>query len=329
MNFTQLLSSPTSYSPAQKELWTGRKTKPKLGVQYWYQQIILCELKRMNNIPQYEKHIALLGYACDEGVRRNNGRIGAAQGPDAIRKQLGRLAFHHQSKTITDYGNLLCKNEDLEFCQNALSMMTENFISHGVFSIVLGGGHDLAFGHYKGIHRALAQTKATSIGIINFDAHFDIRPIETQPNSGTPFNQIVTEFPDSVSYFVLGIQKAANPRELFTIAKEKNIDYLLHDRCEFNDFLMIKTKLDLFIKQNEVLYISIDLDGFSSAYAPAVSAPSPLGFSPNFFFKVLGYLMKSKKVVAVDLAELNPNFDRDHTTAILAARIIDAVVEGL
>lgn len=39
--------------------------------------------------------------------------------------------------------------------------------------------------------------------------------------------------------------------------------------------------------------------------------------------------MKSKKVVVIDLAELNPNFDRDHTTAILAARIIDAVVEGL
>ena len=31
------------------------------------------------------------------------------------------------------------------------------------------------------------------IGIINFDAHFDLRPIENQSNSGTPFNQILTE----------------------------------------------------------------------------------------------------------------------------------------
>ena len=39
--------------------------------------------------------------------------------------------------------------------------------------------------------------------------------------------------------------------------------------------------------------------------------------------------MQTQKVVAVDIAELNPRYDRDQCTAKLAARIVDAVVGGL
>jgi len=64
----------------------------------------------------------------------------------------------------------------------------------------------------------------------------------------------------------------------------------------------------------------------SSAYAPGVSAPSPLGFTPYFVFKVLVFLFESKKVISFDIAELNPSLDRDKLTANLAAKIIDFVV---
>ena len=39
--------------------------------------------------------------------------------------------------------------------------------------------------------------------------------------------------------------------------------------------------------------------------------------------------MKSQKVIAVDIAELNPTYDRDDCTARLAARIVDAIVGGV
>ena len=119
----------------------------------------------------------------------------------------------------------------------------------------------------------------------------------------------------------------ANTRELFEIAKDKKVDYLLNDTCELNNLEIIKGQLDPFLEKNDALYLTVDLDGFSSAYAPGVSAPSPLGFTPNFFFKVLDFLMNSQKVVAVDIAELNPKYDRDHCTASLAARIVYAVVK--
>ena len=118
-------------------------------------------------------------------------------------------------------------------------------------------------------------------------------------------------------------------RELFAIAKEKEVNYLFNDACENINYEVVTSKLHAFIERNDALYLTIDLDGFSSAYAPGVCAPSALGFSPAFAFKILNYLMQTQKVVAVDIAELNPRYDRDQCTGKLAAQIVAAVVEGL
>ena len=319
---------PTPYEAPLPQLWKGRATAPALGVQYWYQQVQLLDLEKESETDAVP-HVALLGYACDEGVRRNKGRIGAAHGPDAIRKQLTRLAFHHDSLSISDYGNLLCADGNLEDCQKALSVLTEQLLAQGSFPIVLGGGHDVAYGHFVGIHNALQQKGSSRIGIINFDAHFDLRPVEDKPHSGTPFNQILSEYRSTTEYFALGIQQPANTQELFAIAKEKKVNYLFNDACENINYEVVTSKLHAFIERNDALYLTIDLDGFSSAYAPGVSAPSALGFSPAFAVKILNYLMQTQKVVAVDIAELNPRYDRDQCTAKLAAQIVAAVVEGL
>ncbi len=319
---------PTPYQAPLPQLWKGRTTAPELGIQYWYQQVQLVDLEKESEA-EAVPHVALLGYACDEGVRRNKGRIGAAQGPDAIRKQLARLAYHHNSLRISDYGNLLCAEGNLEACQKALSVLTEQLLTQGSFPIVLGGGHDVAYGHFVGIHNALQQKGNSSIGIINFDAHFDLRPVADRPHSGTAFNQILSAYGSTTEYVALGIQQAANSPELFEIATEKEVNYLFNDACENINYEVVSSTLHAFIERNDALYLTIDLDGFSSAYAPGVSAPSPLGFSPAFAFKVLNFLMQTQKVVAVDIAELNPQYDHDQCTAILAARIVDAVVGGL
>jgi formiminoglutamase len=41
-----------------------------------------------------EPGVVLLGFACDEGVRRNKGRVGAAGAPLAVRKLLANTAWH-------------------------------------------------------------------------------------------------------------------------------------------------------------------------------------------------------------------------------------------
>jgi formiminoglutamase len=309
------------YKAGDKALYYGRKSK--LNNQYWHQEILVSHIEDLkNNNPT---DIGIIGYVCDEGVKRNQGRIGAQKGPKSIRNKLGKLPIHFENKKIIDFGDVICIDENLEDCQKALSKTVSTLISNKILPIAIGGGHDIAYANFNGIKEAIKNVSNNKIGIINFDAHFDLRAVETQPNSGTPFHQIITEN-NAVAYFAIGIQQQSNPKELFEIAAQKKVSYISNFDCEtFSKDL--KSNLNTFIKEVDYLYITIDMDGFSSAYAPGVSAPSALGFTPSFVYKVLAFLFQSKKVISCDIAELNPDFDRDDSTASLAARLVDYMVQ--
>lgn len=316
------------YTSGQKVLWTGRKSPAGIAPQYWYQHVECLSLMNLeaNEAPSF----GLIGYACDEGVKRNFGRVGAVEGAKAIREKLGKLPLHFD-KSITDFGDITCLDGDLESCQDAFSFAIGSLISKGIFPIGLGGGHDIAYAHYMGLKKALPKKR---IGIINFDAHFDLRPVESKPNSGTPFNQILSEYnkiEEPVDYFAIGIQKQSNTKQLFEIAEKYNVNFVFNDACDTSkeSLHQLQNKLKLIIENNDYLYVSIDLDGFSSAYAAGVSAPSPFGFSPTFVYKVLEFLLKSEKVISCDVAELNPKYDQDQQTASLAAKLIDFIVSNV
>lgn len=320
--------STNFYESPQDKFWTGRSTNTEFEKQYWHEQVERIDLKSsLGILSTLEKaNIVILGYACDEGVRRNLGRVGSKKGPNLLRESLAKLPYHHGMKSVLDIGNMICDNSELEKCQLELSKVIHQLTSRSIFSIVIGGGHDMAYGHFKGIWETIKTTSKPALGIINFDAHFDLRPIENRANSGTPFNQILVEHKKNVEYFALGIQEQSNTKELFTIANEKKVDYLLNYECELSNFEHVKNRLSQFIERNDWIYITIDIDGFSSAYAPGVSAPSPMGFTPYFVLKTLKFLLSSNKVISCDIAELNPDYDQDNTTASLAARLVDFIV---
>ncbi len=317
------------YEPGQHSNWTGRTTDAKLGNQYWHQEIGCIDLRDLTE--EQVPDIAVLGYVCDEGVRRNQGRVGACEGPKQLRERLAKLPIHFEGKRVVDIGDFICIDHAMESCQHALTQTISTLIAQHVFPIAIGGGHDIAYGHFMGIREALKGRSKSKIGIINFDAHFDLRAVEVQPNSGTPFNQILSELEgtdDAVGYFPIGIQQQSNTKALFDIARNKSVAYAMHSECESASeaITALQERLLPFIAHYDYLYITIDMDGFSSAYAPGVSAPSPLGFSPHFVFKMLRFLFDTKKVISCDIAELNPRLDRDQSTANLAARLVDFMV---
>ncbi len=320
------------YKPAQKEYWEGRKSNPDMENQYWHQQIEIFDVGNLQKHTLTEEgiSIALVGYVCDEGVRRNRGRIGADKGPKALRERLAKLPIHFESRRVADVGDIVCCDHDMESCQELFSILITRLIEQKVFPIAIGGGHDISYGHFMGIWNVVKSTGKRKIGIINFDAHFDLRPVEGKGNSGTPFNQIISKLKnknEEIDYFAIGIQQQSNTKELFEIANTKQVDFVLNYDCESSNTELeaIKNKLLQFIAKNDYLYITIDMDGFSSAYAPGVSAPSPLGFTPYFVFKMLLFLFNTNKVISIDLAELNPSLDRDNHTANLAAKLVDFI----
>jgi formiminoglutamase len=98
------------------------------------------------------------------------------------------------------------------------------------------------------------------------------------------------------------------------------------DRCHLGETDALKEKINHFMDAVDKIYLSIDLDGFSSEYAPGVSAASPFGFTPAFLLEMLDHIMARGQVLSCDLAEMNPLYDEEERTARLAASLIERIL---
>ncbi|MCM4167722.1 Formimidoylglutamase [Arenibacter antarcticus] len=317
-----------NYIPTNPEIWTGRTSDKEL---YLHEKVRHINLKEDGLSKFTDQTFAILGYVCDEGVKRNQGRIGASEGPDAIRKQLAKMPNHLSDDTaLFEMGNIQCINANMEAAQSSLAETVSRLLELNTFPILLGGGHDIAYGHFNGIKNQLAsRSKNKTIGIVNFDAHFDLRSNKSGNNSGTPFYQIAQDLSaenTKLKYLCLGIRKDANIKSLFDTAKNLNVGVIENKNFNLHHLANIKIKLERFIKEADYLCTTIDLDGFSSAYAPGVSAPSPMGFSPEIVMECLEIIRDSEKMISLDIAEMNPTYDIDDQTAKLAASLIHFVL---
>lgn len=312
------------YESPRENWWQGRIDGSEGSAHRWHQQVQLTALSDLERKADSQS-VIFLGFSSDEGVLRNLGRTGAVKGPEALRKACCNLPVHFSSKwQLWDAGNIVCRDGQLEEAQVNLSAAVSICLSSGGFPVLLGGGHEITYGHYGGLRKAFAGRK---IGIINFDAHFDLRaPGKNGPNSGTGFFQIATDAAkagDEFFYMALGIQRSGNTRALFESASKFGVQFVSAQAITQGNRTEVLRKVSSFIDQLDILYLSFDLDVFASAYAPGVSAPTAAGLCYDGNFQsLIDLCFKSGKVYSIDIAELNPRYDLDNRTAILGAQII-------
>lgn len=312
------------YKPTEASLWTGRVDEED-GVDglRWHQVVELVHIYQQKLDDSRKGDFAVLGFSSEEGVRRNKGRLGAAEGPGQLRKTLSSMAWHHsQGRKFLDVGDIIPSGDRLEEAQEQLGKVSGKLMKKGYLPIVLGGGHEVAWASFQGyLH---SQYKGESLGVINFDAHFDLRKAG-KASSGTPFLQIANwchENHEPFHYLCLGIQKYGNTKALFDTADALGVEYVFANDISGRNLDSIEEKLSSFFQKVDHLYLSIDLDGFDAAFAPGVSAPSAGGMIPNDVMGLLQIIAKSGKLRMMDVAELNPSFDQDMRTAKLGARCI-------
>lgn len=274
--------------------------------------------------------LALVGFPIDDGVKRNGGRPGAAAGPAAIRGSLYRMtpdarnpsAFSAVARRTVDLGDVR-PGASLAESQQLLGEVVAEVLGRGVTPIVLGGGHETAFGHFLGY--AIGERKTA---ILNIDAHADVRPlIDERGHSGSPFRQALEhESGACIRYSVAGLQLGRNART--------HIDYVLDrgGRIRWASDLVNITGIDhLFVDDSAGragMMLSVDLDAVDSAFAPGVSAPSIDGLKPDLLLRLVHHAGTLSTVTSMDIVELNPTFDLDGRTASLAANLVWSYISG-
>jgi len=313
------------YYLAKPDDWYCRKgAKPN---QYHAQVLTAIDLN--DRLPIQTPGFAFLGFACDEGVKRNDGREGARQGPKAFMEQFTGLPVR-QADHLYDAGTVVC-DDDLSLVQEALGTGVERLLKAGLTPLVIGGGHETAWGHYQGIEKFLGNQ---SLAIINFDAHFDLRPIpkDNVGTSGTPFRQIAMKCKKgkkAFDYYCFGIQQNANTKSLFSTAKKLNVEYVLAETMHQRGAEYFIPLIEKIADEHDAIYLSICMDVFSASIAPGVSAVQPFGLMPMQVLPLLKAIASTKKVVSMDIVELAPKYDIHSQTSKLAAYLAAELINFL
>lgn len=264
--------------------------------------------------------IVILGCPQDEGVRRNNGRQGAALGPSAIREQFYKLTPLNIKKKLFDLGDVKI-GRTLEETHDTHYEIVTSVLGDGKRLIVLGGGNDISYPDGK----AMAETFGARNWIaINIDAHLDVR-IADQRNSGTPYRQLLEEELLGPNYFYeVGYQTHLCSPVYYDYIRNLGVNRisleLLRSRSDA-DIELKESIRQKFIGHSSSLstFFGFDLDAVRSADAPGTSAPSPLGLRAGEFIQLVKYAASLANTRIIEFSEVNPKYDADNRTTKLVA----------
>ncbi|VVE11054.1 formimidoylglutamase [Pandoraea iniqua] len=318
------MPTSTSKIPAQTaapNVWQGRSDANERG-----------DTRRLFNVVQVIDGPAqaaisgapvLLGFACDAGVKRNQGRVGAVDGPQAIRRALANLPAH-EIERFYDAGDVSCEGDALEAAQQALAAAVRQQLDAAAHPVVLGGGHEIAWATWQGLRAHLdARGDRGRVLILNLDAHFDLRTARPG-TSGTPFDQIAQATEHAglpFDYACLGVSRLSNTASLFERARELGVTFVEDTDMQDRHLDARLAQIDALIADVDHVYLTIDLDVLPAPVMPGVSAPAAYGVPITVVEAIATHVRRSGKLRVADLAEYNPHFDPQGSGARVAARL--------
>jgi formiminoglutamase len=271
----------------------------------------------------------IVGFPTDVGVRRNGGRPGAAGAPAEIRRYLCRMtpdarvpAMAALLASTVDAGDV-ATGEDLEGDQQQLGEVVGEVLRRGAFPIVLGGGHETAYGHFLGYVRA-----GRAVTLLNWDAHTDVRPPRPEGgHSGSPFRQALLH-PSGLArgYAVAGLLPQSVAADHLSFIAEHNGRFVFRDAL---DAAAIRAMYRSPPGAGVGVLASFDIDAVDQAQAPGVSAPAAGGLSTSHWLMAAHEAGRNPAVTSADVVETNPAIDRDGQTARLAALTVWWILRGI
>lgn len=305
-------------------------------------QILPPDLPIAAALTASDAEFVLLGIPEDIGVRANYGRPGAASAWDSAVKSIVNLQhnkFFKAGKLLVlgtiDTTNAMQLAEGLDPNEKTdrkkLSAIVEELdkeVSHIIsiiirakkIPIIIGGGHNNAYGNIKGT----ALAKGRPVNVINFDAHTDFRILEGR-HSGNGFSYAYEEG-FLKKYFIFGLHEnycgkgvmetikktegrvRFNTYEQIAIREEKNFNAEMHQALQFvND---------------ERYGIELDLDAIANV---ASSAMTPSGFSAERARQFIHFFGKQKNASYLHICEGAPSLDNpanNHLTGKLIAYLV-------
>lgn len=271
-----------------------------------------------------EAQYVLIGIPEDIGIRANFGRPGAASAWDTALKSIANIQHNRFCKgsqiivlgqiNVTEEMNAV---ENLNFNdindRSKLSQLVEkidkdvshiicNIVQLGKTPIIIGGGHNNAYGNIKGA----ALAKGKPINAINFDAHSDFRILEGR-HSGNGFSYAYEEG-FLKKYFVFGLHENYTSKSVLDLIKktEDRVRYITYDSLKIRKEKDFNTEMynALEFVKSDCFGIEIDLDAIPNIPSSAMTLS---GFSVEELRQFITFFGKHKNATYLHICEGAPD----------------------
>ena len=297
-----------------------------------------------------ERLVRVIGVPMDLGA----GRRGVDMGPSAIRiggihRSLERLGYR-----VEDIGNLDVRIPEQTDCGEEKQMFLDEIaqvcrklarsvfeaLEDGCLPLVLGGDHSLAAGSVAG-SASFHREHDEKIGLIWIDAHADMNLPETSPSGnvhGMPLAAIVGLGPPELGE-IEGFSPKVDPAHV-TVIGARSIDRRERDNIQRSGVRVITMKeldmrrmnlameeaLDRATQGTAGFHCSFDLDVVDPQVAPGVGTPVLGGVTYRESHLAMEMVADSKKMISLELVEVNPVLDVQNATGLLGVELISSAL---
>ncbi|NBE08533.1 agmatinase [Paragemmobacter ruber] len=298
---------------------TGRLNLPFVGISTFGKRPYVADWSAI------DADIAILGAPFDFGTQF---RAGARFGPRAVREASTLFSFGHAGAydheddctylgpdvRIVDIGDADIVHTDTETSHANIETGVRAILKAGALPVTIGGDHSI------NIPCIRAFDDQGPIHILQIDAHLDFVDIRhgVRHGHGNPMRR-AAERPYVTGITALGIRNVSSTtKEGYDAARAMGDDILSVRQVRKLGPAATAAR----IPPGARVYVTIDIDGFCPSIAPGTGTPSHGGFLYYEVLEILQKVAQSHDIVGIDLVEVAPDYDRDGTTAILAAQVL-------
>ena len=267
---------------------------------------------------------AILGCPFDCGTHPF--RIGARQGPQAIREQSGLVRRYHPERGdkdllaalgIIDAGDVALVPSRVDEAFDAIEAAAHRLVTAGAAPVGFGGDGSISLPLIRAVSR-----KYPDLAVLHIDSHTDAYEIDPvhRYDAATQFTHAVLEqrVSPSASWHV-GIRGTVPCSGVYEHTRSLGYNVMTMRHYQARGSAAALAQIGESLKGRPV-YLSWDMDVFDPSCAPGVCTPVWGGFSAREGFEIL-HALEGLDIVAADINTVSPPHDVQGMTAFLAAAV--------
>jgi len=293
-----------------------------------------------------DKTIRIVGVPMDYGASRR----GTDMGPSALRiagvgsalRGLGYQVAREEDINVPAMETRMVLDESMRFRSEILSACTElanrvqGIMQDGDLPLVFGGDHSIAMGTVAGVASAV-RAKGDELGLIWFDAHGDMNIPGVSPSGnihGMPLAHILGRG-DADLAGIGGFAPKVKPENVALIgirdidAGERKIiresgirAFTMRDIDEMGMARVAAQAVEIVTTGTAGFHVSFDVDGCDPSVIPGSGTLVPGGVNFREAHLLLEHCADSRKMLAMEVVELNPVLDDRNISAERARELI-------